>query len=157
MNHELGTCPTGQHITDIRQCGFAGCMDLRVWAKSNRYRYRLDESYKVESNSHVKGDGRWFVEILCKNGLIYPDGGLRLLVYSKSGAASEIAKLGADIALHQSDGRARVFKFPAERLNDVAAILKPRKRRPPVILSPERLHALQEGRKRIAQVRQTQL
>src|SRR5215831_21347632 len=54
------------------QCGYLGCVDLRPWAKANRYRYRLEESYQAENNAHVKGDGRWFVEVLCQRGLIYP-------------------------------------------------------------------------------------
>src|SRR6266508_4194782 len=81
MIADLGACPTAKHVTDFRQCGFAGCVDLQVWAKAKRYRYRLEESYEAESNSHIRGDGRWFVEVLCQNGLIYPCGGLYLLAY----------------------------------------------------------------------------
>ena len=79
----LGTCPTGEHVSHP-QCGYTGCVDLRPWAKANRYRYRLEESYEAENNAHVKGDGRWFVEVLCQRGLIYPAGGLDLAVYTKS-------------------------------------------------------------------------
>jgi hypothetical protein len=79
-----GACPTGQHVSDFRQCGFAGCVDLRPWAKTHRYRYRLEESYQAESDQHVKGDGRWFVEIICRRGLIYPAGGLDLAAFTKS-------------------------------------------------------------------------
>ena len=75
---------------------------------------------------HVKGDGRWFVEILCRNGLIYPCGGTTLLAYAKAGVVSRVAKVAAT---YQTDGKARVFKFPVDRLDEVAAILKPRRRR----------------------------
>jgi hypothetical protein len=139
---EAGVCPTGEHLNDFRQCGFMGCVDLRQWAKANRYRYRLEESYKAEDSQHVKGDGRWFVEILCQNGLIYPKGGDILLAYAKSGVKERIRALGDDIRHHQTDGNAEVFKFPLDRLDEVAAILKPRRRK---TISPEHLEALRNG------------
>ena len=147
----LGVCPTGEHFLTHPQCGFAGCVDLRPWAKANRYRFRLEESYRVESFAHVRGDGRWYVEILCKNGLIYPHGGTNLLAYAKPGASPDIAKLPG-VHLHQTKGRARVFKFPIERLDEVAAILKPRKRR---TLSPDRARAMGKATAYGAQARKS--
>lgn len=152
---DLGTCPTGHHATGSHQCGSMGCVDLRPWATENRYRYRLEESYKAESNGQVRGDGRWFVEILCRYGLIYPCGGSDLLAYANRGVVSKVLELGPDIRHHQNEGGAKVFKFPVSRLDEVAAILRPKRRRSPVALSPERLRALQEGRKRIAEGGQT--
>ena len=145
----LGACPTGEHSITHPQCGFAGCVDLRPWAKANRYRFRFEESYRVESSTHVRGDGRWFVEILCRNGLIYPYGGTQLLAYAKSRIAPAIAKL-PDVHPYQTDGTARVLKFPVERLDEVAAILKPRKRR---TLSPDRARAMGKATAYGAQVR----
>ncbi len=147
--NSLDVCPTREHFITHPQCGFAGCVDLRPWAKANRYRFRLEESYRVESSNHVRGDGRWFVEILCKNGLIYPHGGTNLLVYAKPRTALAIAKL-PDVHLYQTDGTARVFKFPVESLDEVAAILKPRKRR---TLSPDRARAMGKATAYGAQVR----
>lgn len=152
---QLGVCPTGEHITNIRQCGFAGCVDLREWAKANRYRFRLEESYKAETDSHVRGDGRWLVEILCRYGLIYPAGGEMLLAYATRGVKRHIAALGA--THHQSDGDSEVFKFHVQHLDAVAAILQPRTRRPGRTLTPEHLRALQEGRKRSLQIGQDSL
>jgi hypothetical protein len=106
--NDLGVCPTSEHSVTYPQCGYAGCVDLRVWAKAYRYRYRLEESYKAESNMHVKGDGRWFVEIVCKNGLIYPYGGTTLLAYANRGAVSDMAKMAnLGVATYQKDGRVR--------------------------------------------------
>ncbi|HWO40713.1 MAG TPA: hypothetical protein VNO43_02800 [Candidatus Eisenbacteria bacterium] len=150
---DLGTCPTGDHGPNHRQCGFVGCVDLRTWAKAHRYRFRLEGSYQAENNTHVRGDGRWFVEVLCRNGLIYPHGGRILLAYVKAGVANAIAALGPDIEPYQNDGSARVFKFPVARLDEVAAILKPRKRRA-VGASPEQLRAMRERRKSLGQVKQ---
>ncbi len=152
---DLGSCPTAQHATGSFRCGFMGCVDLRPWADGNRYRRHLEESYKAESNGHVRGDGRWFVEILCQRGaLIYPYGGLDLLAYVSRGLVSNVAGLGPDIRLHQYDGGARVFRFPVSRLEEVAAILKPRRRK---TISPEHLQALRDGLKASSQGGQTSL
>lgn len=140
-----GQCPTGQHKTDFRQCGFAGCLDLREWAKEHRYRFRLEESYRAENNMHIRGDGRWFVEVLCKNGLIYPKGGNTVLAYAKSGVVKKLSQL-RDIELHQTDVSGKVFKFDFERIDAVATILKPRKRK---TVTPETLAKLAEARKKI--------
>src|SRR5215813_13201178 len=81
--NDLGVCPTGKHVKHP-QCGYIGCIDLRAWAKAHRYRYRFEESYQAESDPHVKGDSRWFVEIVCQRGLIYPAGGLDLAAFTES-------------------------------------------------------------------------
>lgn len=144
----LGSCPDGQHLTDSRQCGFAGCVDLGPWAKAHGYKYRFEESYKAENNMHIRGDGRWFIEVLCRNGLIYPCGGSALLAYANRGVKRHIAALEG-VGHHQkSDGDSEVFKFPFERLDEVAAILRPRKRRM-VTPTPRQLEVLREGRKRL--------
>ncbi len=150
LSDNLGVCPTREHSITHPQCGFAGCVDLRSWAKASRYRFRFEESYRVESSTHVRGDGRWYVEILCKNGLIYVHGGTQLLAHAKSRIAPAIAKLPG-VYLYQTDGTARVLKFPVERLDEVAAILKPRKRR---TLSPDRARAMGKATAYGAQVRQ---
>lgn len=57
------------------------------------------------------------------------------LAYAKSGVCSDLARMG--LQHYQSDGRAQVFKLPIARLDEVAAMLKP-KRLPGVAkLSPE--------------------
>jgi hypothetical protein len=147
------TCPTGEHTSDFRQCGFAGCVDLRVWAKANRYRWRFEASYQAENDSHVKGDGRWYVEILCRNGLIYPRGGLDIFAYAKGGVVSKVAEL-LDTEPCQKDGKARVFKFAVDYLDEVAAILKPRRRRA-VILTPEQVERCRETLRRAREARKT--
>jgi hypothetical protein len=104
------------------------CVDLRPWAKANRYRYRLEQAYQAERPEH-RGDGRWYIEVLCRHGLIYPYGGTTLLAYATRGVTRHVAGLGSDVRYHQSDGDAEVFRFPMDRLDEVAAILKPRRRR----------------------------
>jgi hypothetical protein len=36
------------------------CLDLRPWAKANRYRWRYEESYEAERPEN-RGDGHWYV------------------------------------------------------------------------------------------------
>jgi hypothetical protein len=57
------------------------CIDLRPWADAKRYRWRLEESYHAEKPER-RGDGRWYVEILCQRGLIYPKGGDEILAFT---------------------------------------------------------------------------
>jgi hypothetical protein len=112
------------------------CVDLRAWAKRHRYRWRYEESYGAEKAEN-RGDGRWFVEIPCRYGLIYPHGGEMLLAYCTRGTKRHLARLG--FQHHQTDGNNEVFRFPADRLDEVAAILKPKRRRS---LDPERARAI---------------
>jgi hypothetical protein len=118
---------TARHQTDLRQCGFAGCVDLRPWAKTNRYCFQLEESYQVESDGHVKGDRRWFVEIVCRRGLIYPFGGLDLVAFTESiHGWRELLKVEGVGYTQESSGEFRC-RFPIDRLDEVAAILKPKR------------------------------
>jgi hypothetical protein len=102
----------------------------------------LRSPIKPRTACNVRGDGRWFVEVLCQNGLIYPYGGRTLLAYAKGGVVNRVAEL-PDLQPYQTDGKNRVFKFPVERLDEVAAILRPRKRRS-VVLTPEQVEARRE-------------
>jgi len=153
INISLGKCPTNQHTTNASQCGFIGCVNLKAWAEANRYRYRLEESYKAESNMHIKGDGRWYAEVLCRSGFIYSYGGTDLLAYAKPGrAVKELSTLWPEVTPHQTDGKARVFKFPIRQLNAVAKIMSIKRRR---TISPEQADILRERLKTIAGKRKT--
>jgi hypothetical protein len=101
------------------------CIDLRPWARKNRYRWRYEESYRAEKPEN-RGDGRWYVEIVCRNGLIYPSGGSDLLAYAKAGVRKEIEKM-PDTRHHQWDGNAEVFRFPFTLVDQVAHILRPKR------------------------------
>ena len=112
------------------------CFDLRPWAKANRYKHRLEESYHAETPEN-RGDGRWYVEVLCRYGLIYPKGGDTLLAYAKRGVKHHLVDMGLEH--HQYDGNNEVFRFPVDRLDEVAAVLKPKRRR---TLDPGRARAI---------------
>jgi hypothetical protein len=127
------------------------CPDLRIWAKAHRYRFRLEESYQAERAEH-RGDGRWYIEVLCRYGLIYPCGETTLLAYATRGVKRHLANIG--LKRHQTDGDAEVFKFPVERLDEVAAILKPRRKRT-VVLTPEQIEARRETLRRAREALKT--
>jgi hypothetical protein len=129
------------------------CIDLRPWAKEHRYRWRYEESYQAEKPEN-RGDGRWYVEIVCRYGLIYPKGGNTLLAYCSSSTKRKVVAVGPGIEHYQQDGNNVVLRFPAELLDQVAAILKPKRIGGSTKLSPEQLANLQEGRKRLEKRRQ---
>jgi hypothetical protein len=144
---DLGACPTGEHpTTGHRYCGHAGCVDLRVWASARRYRTRLEDSYQAETDSDVKGDGRWYVEVPCRYGLIYPWGGDVLVAWIGSYQAR--IRLDALFGASRSEGPinpetvwSREYRFPTSRLDEVAAVLKP-KRLPGRAATPDDLARL---------------
>ena len=128
---------------------------MRPWAKANRYRYRLEQSYQAENSAHVKGDGRWFVEVevLCQNGIIYPKGELILLAVAKIGVSKALEAIPGVIQ-RRTDAKSREFEFPLDKLDDVAAILKPRRRRA-VVLTPEQVEQRRESLARAREARKT--
>lgn len=130
------------------------CIDLRIWAKTKRYRWRYEESYYAERPEY-RGDGRWYVEVICRYGLIYPFGGDYLLAYANRGIKRFIrTALGCEIQHHQNDGDNEVFRFPSKYLDDVAAVLKPKRKRA-TGASLEQLEAMRERKKSLAQNVQT--
>ena len=124
------------------------CIDLRHWAKANRYRWRYEEGH-----SSVEPDAEWYVEVICRYGRIYPKGGNVLLAYATRGVRRHIAKL-AGVEHHQWDDDAEVLRFPVNLLDDVAAILKPKRLQGSAKLTSEQIANLQEGRKRLEKQRQ---
>ena len=123
------------------------CFDLRPWADAHRFRWRYEEAH-----TGVEIDAEWFVEVLCKYGLIYPHGANTLLAYANRGVKRHIAKITGAVH-HQYDDDAEVFRFPVELLDAVAAILKPKRLQGSAKLTPEQLANLQEGRKRLEKQR----
>src|SRR5262249_42405428 len=104
--------------------------------------------------AHVKGDGRWFVEIVCQRGLIYPAGGLDLTAYTKSVHAwRELLEVEGISKKQEASGEWRC-RFPLSQLDAVAATLKPKKRRP---LDPDRARAISGLKEVHAQSRKTAL
>lgn len=102
------------------------CIDLRETARPRRWRWRFEESYQAEQDPAVRGDGRWYVEIICRRGLIYPAGGDDLLAFTDvRGVARELRALGPEVRPHQSGDGETVVRFPSRLLDRVAEVLRP--------------------------------
>lgn len=109
-------------------------MDLRVWAKANRYRTKLEESYAAETDAHVKGDGRWYVEVPCKRGKLYPRGGDTIVAWTNSYATRVKLDALAGLKASRTEGPtessgtvwSREFTFPSSMLDEVAELMAPK-------------------------------
>lgn len=111
------------------------CFDLRPWAQKHRYRWSYEEGYGPGNID----DDPWFVEVICRYGKIYPYNSDMLLAYSNLGVKRKVRNISKLIEHHQWDGDAEVFRFPIEFLEQVAKILKPRRRR---TLDPDKARAI---------------
>ena len=117
-----------------------GCIDLRPWADAHRYRWRFEESYRAEREPATRGDGRWYVEVLCRRGMIYPAGSDELIAYTATrGVLRKLLELDAAVGVHQHGDSEAAVRFPVALLDAVAGVLRPRRRR---TLAPERARAI---------------
>ena len=98
------------------------CVDLRPICEARRWRWRYDDP----SITGRTDDAAWHVEVLCRNGLIYPfgDDDLLMCVEGHPKMPSRIRTLGPSIRPHQGSV---VFRFPARLLHNVADVLKPKR------------------------------
>jgi len=90
---------------------------------------------------------------LCQNGIIYPKGGLILLAVAKVGVCKSLEAISGVIQ-RRTDTKSRELEFPLDKLDQVAAILKPRKRRA-VVLTPEQVEQRRESLARAREARKT--
>jgi hypothetical protein len=98
---------------------------------------RFGSEFKVgfdEANDHRGVPRRcldpWMMTLVCKRGLIYPQGGSRLAaeVDNHPGAARQLAAIPG-VTLTQDGTTERTFVFDIELFPAVAAVLQPRRRR----------------------------
>jgi len=87
------------------------------------------------------------------DGIIYPKGGLTLLAVAKTGVCKALEAISG-VRERRTDTKSREFEFPLDKLDHVAAILKPRKRRA-VVLTPEQVEQRRESLARARQARKT--
>jgi hypothetical protein len=83
----------------------------------------------------------WMMTIPCVNGTIYPHGGSRLAAKCYGPTAKKLLTV-AGVTVHQQGDREWTLLFDVSSFNEVAEIMKPRKRRH---LSPERARAIGSG------------
>lgn len=130
--------------------------DLRLWAKARRFRTRMEESHFNEGQAEVRGDGREYVEVVCRRGLIYSFNSVELLAWTSTrGVLAELLAADPIVRVHQRGDLEAVVRFPVRLLDVVATVLRPRRRR---LLDPDRARAI--GRRTAfpgAQVRENAL
>jgi hypothetical protein len=106
-------------------------IDLHALA-ADHYRITLDESY--EASDRTRDDRLWCYRIPCKLGHVYVHGPATLGAWT--GRRMVVSRLAAvpGVRVRQRGDSEITVVFPADRLDEVAAILKARRRRR---LSPE--------------------
>ncbi len=93
------------------------------------YRISFDPAYSAYHIPRDKLDP-WMMQLLCRRGVIYPHGGDRLAVEvdGRPKAAKALAALPG-IILWQDGDQEKTFVCPLSLFDQVAAIVRPRKRR----------------------------
>lgn len=100
--------------------------------------------YAAEHGNRGRRPDPWLLQLLCKHGHIYPQGGSRLA--ASTNRRGKIANLlaGLDcVGMHQDGDDGINVTFDVSDFDQIASILKPRKLRK---LSPLHLAAFQLGR-----------
>jgi hypothetical protein len=105
------------------------CVDLQVLCGA-RYRIEFEESYNAETREYRAQERPWLTQIRCLNGHIGVWGG-NLLVACTSSSGTVAMKLKrlsfAEIVQDGTDGVN--VTFDVQHFDEVAAIMKPRRRR----------------------------
>jgi hypothetical protein len=120
------------------------CINLRELF-GERFRIGHDEA----AATYAEKNDPWMMTILCDNGVIYPHGGSRLAAECYGPTARKLKAI-AGVTVHQQGDREWCMLFDVSIFEQVAEVMKPRKRRH---LSPERARAIsglahvQEARK----------
>jgi hypothetical protein len=121
------------------------CIDLKLHF-GGRLRVIHDDSYLADHGKHGRVCDPWLQLIPCRNGHIYPHGGVLLgaSTNNRGPIARALAALPGVLVVQDGNDGINVV-FPVVEFEAVAAILKPRRRR---ILSPERAAELTERLRR---------
>jgi hypothetical protein len=112
------------------------CINLRE-RFGDRYRIGHDPA----AETWGERDDPWMMTIPCVNGTIYPHGGSRLAAECYGPTARKLKAI-AGVTVHQQGDREWTMLFDVSLFDQVAEIMKPRKRRH---LSPERARAIGSG------------
>ena len=107
----------------------AECVNLKEQF-GDRFKVAYEESYQAERGDHCRAEDPWLMIMLCRHGEIYPFGGDQLVASTKvAGGIARVLK-GLSYTIVYQDGSDGVdVLFPGDRFEEIAAIMKPRKRR----------------------------
>lgn len=103
-------------------------IDLKKLA-GRKYKTVLDESYEPTG---CLEDRLWHIQIPAKYGHVYLHGANLLGAYTDGRKRIAMMKAIPGLRLHQNGDKEASFVFPPELLDQVAAVLKARKGRPPM-------------------------
>ena len=107
----------------------AQCVDLRK-TFPGQYRFEWDEAYAAERSDYRAVEAPWLTIISCKFGKIFPWGGRKLAAYCPAGGAKRNELLRLDcVKVAQGGGSEVVVTFDVADIDQVAKVMKPRKRR----------------------------
>ena len=105
------------------------CVDLRQ-TFSGQYRFEWDEAYNVERPEFRAIEAPWLTIIPCKFGKIFPWGRRLLAAYCPAGGAKRNELLRLDcVKVAQGGGSEVVVTFDVADIDQVAAVMRPRRRR----------------------------
>jgi hypothetical protein len=95
----------------------------------DRFRVSFDPAYDPDHVPRTKLDP-WMMQLLCERGVIYPYGGDRLAVEidSRPQTAKAVGAIPG-VVLYQDGSTEKTFLFPLSLFDQVAGIVRPRKRR----------------------------
>ena len=117
--------------------------DLRPWAKARRYRMRLEASFAHESDPEARGDGRAYVEVPGRRGVLYPLGADTIGAWTSTrGVLAELLAADPAVRVHQRGDLEAVVRFPSSLLDAIALAIRPRRRR---TLDPARARSIGAG------------
>ena len=105
------------------------CVDLRQ-RFGKRFRVAHEQSYHAEHGDHGRVEDTWLLILLCQHGEICPWGGELLAACTKTRGpvANRLLSLPFVAESQDGDDGANVI-FPVERFDEVATIMRPRRRR----------------------------
>ncbi len=119
----------------------------------DRYRVTYEESYYAERGADARSDDPALQILLCRHGHIYPYGpGTLAASTNKRGAvANALTALSCTTVLQDGDDGVNVA-FPVDDFDEIAALLKPRRRK---LVPPEERERLAKlGRESLNRYRQ---
>ena len=107
----------------------AECVNLKE-RFGDRFKVVYEESYQAERGEHGRAEDPWLMIMLCQHGEIYPYGDDQLVASTKVvGGIARALKALPFTTLHQDGSDGADVIFPVDRFEDVAGIMKSRKRR----------------------------
>ena len=120
----------------------AGCVNLqeRFW---RRFKVRYEESYFAQYGPHATVVDPWYMIVPCEGGEIYPHGGDMLAAYLRAGPRAKALKALRCVEIKTVGSDGTTVLFHVANFDQVAEIMRPRKRRTRHV-SPEERKSLME-------------